>query len=167
MNLPEADEETSCHRILGVYRTIPRSDDNKGRVSAPVCLRPKPAKERRFRADFWAIDVSGKAGPSPDLGACRRPTPDHDHGGPRQAHRLGFGRTTWSLCGLCRIALRGLRRAVLVRREVSSKVAGADDGYVNPASGGDGDAGTPETNRRRVAWLISPVGTETWALTIR
>jgi len=32
---------------------------------------PKPRKERRFRAYFWAIDVSGKAGPSHYLGALR------------------------------------------------------------------------------------------------
>ena len=32
---------------------------------------PKSRKERRFRAYFWAIDVSGKAGPSHDLGALR------------------------------------------------------------------------------------------------
>src|SRR5438034_400352 len=30
---------------------------------------PKPRKERRFRAYFWAIHVSGKAGPSHYLGA--------------------------------------------------------------------------------------------------
>jgi len=30
---------------------------------------PKPRKEHRFRAYFGAIDVSGKAGPSHDLGA--------------------------------------------------------------------------------------------------
>jgi len=32
---------------------------------------PKPRNERRFRAYFWAIDVSGKAGPSHYLGALR------------------------------------------------------------------------------------------------
>src|SRR2546427_8748106 len=32
---------------------------------------PKPRKERRFRAYFWAIDVSGKAGPSHYLEALR------------------------------------------------------------------------------------------------
>src|SRR2546427_7163961 len=32
---------------------------------------PKPGKEHRFRAYLGAIDVSGKAGPSHDLGALR------------------------------------------------------------------------------------------------
>ena len=32
---------------------------------------PQPRKEHRFRAYFGAIDVSGKAGPSHDLGTLR------------------------------------------------------------------------------------------------
>ena len=48
MNLPEADEETSSHRILGVYPTIPRSDDNKDAVIAPISLCPNRGKGADF-----------------------------------------------------------------------------------------------------------------------
>src|SRR2546426_282842 len=63
--------QTSSHRILGAYPTIPRSGDNKDAVIASISLMRKPRKEGRFRAYFGAIDVSGKAGPSHDLGALR------------------------------------------------------------------------------------------------
>ena len=40
--------ETSSHRILGAYPTIPRSDDNKDAVIAPISLCPNRGKSADF-----------------------------------------------------------------------------------------------------------------------
>src|SRR5437867_5939982 len=48
-------------------------------------------------------------------------------------------------------------------RQGIEQLAGAHDGHVNSASGGDVDAGTPETPRLRVACRNPPVGTERWS----
>src|SRR5712691_2544712 len=60
---------TSNDRIGWSTPTIPRSDDNKDAMIRAIALSQKARNERRFRAYFWAIDVSGKAGPSHYLGA--------------------------------------------------------------------------------------------------
>src|SRR5439155_8498493 len=52
--------ETFCDRIVRANPTFPRSDDNKDAVIRFDFPMPKPRKERRFRAYFWAIDVSGR-----------------------------------------------------------------------------------------------------------
>ena len=50
-NMGDGGAETSSHRILGAYPTIPRSDDNKDAVIAPISLCPN----RGTSADFVLI----------------------------------------------------------------------------------------------------------------
>ena len=56
--------ETFCDRIVRAHPTFPRADDNKDAMIRSDFPMPKPRKEPRFRAHFWAIDVSEKAGRS-------------------------------------------------------------------------------------------------------
>src|SRR2546428_4085351 len=80
---PSGVEETCSHRILGAYPTIPRSDDNKDAVIAPISLCPNRGKG----ADF--VLISGRYTPrgrpdhlttSEHSGAAAKPTAPADTG---------------------------------------------------------------------------------------